>query len=73
MIPGKGERIATVGVICGIVISLPVAPTINVMLHGVHPIEPFVFLAVPAPLLGIALLASYMPARMSADKGPLVL
>jgi putative ABC transport system permease protein len=72
MILGKGTMIATIGVICGVVISLLVAPTINVMLYGVHPIDPFVFLAVPVLLLGVALLASYIPARRSANKDPLV-
>jgi len=72
MILGKGTMIAIIGIICGIVISLLVAPTINIMLYGVHPIDPFVFLAVPALLLGVALLASYVPARRSANKDPLV-
>jgi predicted permease len=72
MILGKGALIAAIGIICGIAISLLVAPTINVMLYGVHPIDPFVFLAVPALLLGVALLASYVPARRSANKDPLV-
>lgn len=72
MILGKGTMIAAIGVICGIVISLLVAPTINFMLYGVHPIDPFVLLAVPALLLGVALLASYIPARRAANKDPLV-
>jgi predicted permease len=72
MILGKGTMIATIGIICGIVISLFVAPTIDVMLYGVHPIDPFVFLAVPALLLGVALVASFIPARRAASNDPIV-
>jgi putative ABC transport system permease protein len=72
MILRKGTMISTIGVICGVLISLLVAPTINAMLYGVHPIDPFVFLGVPALLLGVALLASYIPARRAANKDPLV-
>src|SRR5882724_7917896 len=57
MILGKGTMIATLGIICGIAISLLVAPAIEAMLYGVHPLDSFVFLAVPALLLGVALLA----------------
>ena len=71
MILGRGTMIATMGIIGGIVISLFVAPTIDVMLYGVHPLDPFVFLAVPALLLGVALLASFVPARRAINKDPL--
>jgi ABC-type antimicrobial peptide transport system permease subunit len=72
MILGKRTLIAIIGIICGIVISLLVAPTINVTLYGVHPIAPSVFLGVPALLLGVALLASDVPARRAANEDPLV-
>lgn len=72
IILGKAAVIATTGIVCGIVISLFVAPTIETLLYGIHPIDPVVFLAVPALLLGVALLASYIPARRAANKDPLV-
>jgi len=72
MILGKGTVIATAGIVGGILISLLVAPAIGALLYGVHPIDPFVFLAVPTLLLGVALLASYLPARRAAHKDPLV-
>ena len=71
MILGKGTKIATIGIIGGIVISLFVAPAIGALLYGIHPIDPFVFLAVPALLLGVALLASFIPARRAINKDPL--
>jgi predicted permease len=72
MILGKGTIIAAIGIICGIAISLYVTPAIGVMLYGVHPTDPFVFLAVSALLLGVALLASFVPARRATNKDPLV-
>jgi ABC-type lipoprotein release transport system permease subunit len=40
-------------------------------LFGVSPIDPLTFLAVAAGLVGVALLASYLPARRAAGLDPM--
>jgi putative ABC transport system permease protein len=70
MILGKGALIAAIGILCGLSISLLVAPAMKALLYSVPPIDPPVFIAVPALLLGVALLASFMPARKAAGRNP---
>jgi putative ABC transport system permease protein len=70
MILGKGALIAAIGILCGLLISLLVAPAMKALLYSVPPIDPPVFIAVPALLLGVALLASFMPARKAAGRNP---
>jgi putative ABC transport system permease protein len=41
------------------------------MLFGISARDPIVFVAVPAFLLGIALLASYVPARRATRVNPI--
>jgi putative ABC transport system permease protein len=70
MILGKGALIAAIGILCGLLISLLVAPAMKALLYSVPPIDPPVFIAVPALLLGVALLASFMPAWKAAGRNP---
>jgi ABC-type lipoprotein release transport system permease subunit len=48
------------------------APLISSLLYGVRPIDPEVFIAVPLILMGVVLLASYIPARRAARVNPIV-
>ena len=42
------------------------------MLYAVSPADPMTFVAVPLLLAGVALLASFLPARRAARLDPLV-
>jgi ABC-type antimicrobial peptide transport system permease subunit len=48
------------------------APGIGSMLYGVRPIDPLVFLSVPAVFLVVAFLASSIPARRALHVDPIV-
>jgi len=48
------------------------APLISSVLYGVRPLDPDVFIAVPAILMVVALLASYIPAWRAARVNPIV-
>jgi ABC-type lipoprotein release transport system permease subunit len=41
------------------------------MLYGVKPVDPLVFLVVPLLLLGVTLVASYIPARRATRLDPI--
>jgi ABC-type lipoprotein release transport system permease subunit len=41
------------------------------MLYGVSPLDPTVFVAMPAILVIVALLATYLPARRAARADPM--
>jgi putative ABC transport system permease protein len=44
----------------------------STFLYGVRPTDPLTFTAVAALLLGVALLACYLPARRAAGIDPLI-
>lgn len=72
LVLSQGVVLAGVGVLVGILFAGITAPLISSLLYGVHPIDPLVFLSVPAVLVVVALLASYVPAMRASKVDPLV-
>jgi predicted permease len=62
---------AAAGTALGIVGSLGVMRLLSGMLYGVQPADPMVLAAVSALLMGVALLACYIPARRAARVDPM--
>jgi predicted permease len=65
-------RTVIVAAAIGLAICLGVTRVLERVLFGVSPLDATAFLAVPAFLFGVALLASYIPARRAARVDPLV-
>lgn len=61
-----------IGSAIGIVICGGVSWVLSSMLFGISPRDPMAFVFVPAFLVGIALLASYIPARRATRVNPVV-
>ena len=59
---------AAVGLVCGLIVSHLMAG----MLYGVRPSDPLTFAGVAVLLIGVALLACYIPARRAIRVDPLV-
>jgi predicted permease len=70
-IVAKGFLLAAIGIGAGLAVSASAASAIAGLLYGVKPHDPAVFLVVPALLLAVAGLASYLPARRATKVDPL--
>jgi predicted permease len=60
------------GVVLGLVGAALLSSSMTTLLFNVQPTDPVVFVAVPAVLLAVALLASYLPARRASRIDPLL-
>jgi putative ABC transport system permease protein len=67
----QGLTLTVIGAILGIVAALWVTRLLTTMLYGVTPADPLTLVAVVLLLLGVGLLASYVPARRAAAVDPL--
>jgi ABC-type antimicrobial peptide transport system permease subunit len=72
LIVGGGMRLAAIGVVLGIGGALLITPVIKAQLFNVSPADPLSFIGVALFLSGVALVASYVPARRAMAVDPLV-
>jgi ABC-type lipoprotein release transport system permease subunit len=63
--------LALAGAAVGVAAALIASRWIAGQLYGVRPTDPLAFLAVPALLIVVALLACYLPARRAMRVNPL--
>ncbi len=67
----QGLRLTLVGIVIGTTGALALTRVIRGLLYGVGPADPFTFAGVALVLTGVALLASYLPARRAAKIDPM--
>jgi putative ABC transport system permease protein len=72
LVLGQGARLTLLGVALGTVGALALSRVIASLLYGITATDPLTFLAVPAVLATVAVLASYAPARRAMRVDPLV-
>jgi putative ABC transport system permease protein len=72
LICGQSMTLTLLGVVLGLVGAFAVTRLMNSLLFGVTSTDPFIFTAVTVLLCGVALLASYIPARRAARVDPIV-
>ncbi len=72
LVLGQGLWLAGGGAIAGLVLAYFLARGVSALLFGVHPLDPATFLGVPLLLVGVALVACYIPARRATKVDPMV-
>ena len=70
VLAGAG-KLAAIGVGIGLIFALGLTRLMANLLYGVGPSDPLTFIAVPAILISVALLASYLPARRATQVQPI--
>jgi putative ABC transport system permease protein len=72
MVVGQGFNLAILGIVFGMPGALALTRHLNSLLYGIKPTDPLTLIAVAVLLVGVALLASYIPARRATKVDPLV-
>ena len=70
MVVRQGMALALAGVIIGVVTALGVTRLMASLLYGVTPKDPIAMTSVALLLVGVALAATYLPARRASQMDP---
>jgi predicted permease len=71
MVVAQGFRVVGAGVVVGIIAALLTTRALSSLLYGVGAIDIGTFLAMSATMVGVGLLASYLPARRASNVDPI--
>jgi putative ABC transport system permease protein len=69
---GHGLRLTLIGVFVGVAGAVALTRVLSSLLYDVTPTDPVTLILVSCVLIGVALLASYLPARRAARIDPMV-
>jgi putative ABC transport system permease protein len=72
LIVGQGLKLAALGVVLGTAGAFGLTRLMATLLFGVRPTDPLTFGLIALLLLGVALLASYLPARRALKLDPMI-
>jgi putative ABC transport system permease protein len=72
LVVGQGLKLVLIGVACGLVAALLLTRVMSSLLFGVSATDPATFIAISLVLIGVAVLASYIPARRAMNVDPMV-
>ncbi|MFL5616708.1 MAG: ABC transporter permease [Gemmatimonadaceae bacterium] len=72
MVVRQGVTLTAIGVVIGLIGAFALTRLMRTLLFGVTPTDPLTYLAIALVLGGVALLASYLPARRATRVDPVV-
>ena len=70
MVVAHGARVVGIGVAIGIVAALLFTRTLSSLLFGVQPVDAMTFVLMSLAMIGVGLLASFLPARHASNLDP---
>lgn len=73
MVLAQSARLAVTGCVIGVLLALSLGPVVKNLTYAVSIADPMILIAVVLLVLGVALVASYMPARRAAGSDPMVM
>jgi len=71
MVVTQGARVVALGVGIGIVVAILATRALGTLLFGVKAVDAATFVGMSLSMLGIGLLASYVPARRASRVDPI--
>jgi predicted permease len=71
LVLGQAARLAVTGSVLGVCVALALARVLRSLIYNVSPADPLTFVAVGLGVVGIALLACYLPARRATQASPM--
>ncbi len=72
LVIGQGMKMALIGVAIGLAGALGLTRFLSDLLYGVEPGDPLTFIAVSTLLIGVAVIASYIPALQASKVDPMM-
>jgi putative ABC transport system permease protein len=72
LVVGQGLLLLAIGIVVGLLGALALTRSLGSFLYGIRPADPLTFVCVVVILAGVALLASYIPARRAAKVDPMI-
>jgi len=71
MVVSQGARVILIGAVVGVGVALASTRLLDTLLYNVDAASPHVFVAMSIMMIGIGMLASYMPARRASSVDPI--
>ncbi|HEY7184470.1 MAG TPA: FtsX-like permease family protein, partial [Blastocatellia bacterium] len=71
LVLGQGVRLTMIGVAAGLTLALALTRFLSSLLYGVSAADPITFTTIALLFAGLALTASYLPARRAMKVDPL--
>ena len=72
MVVIQGLKLALIGIAIGLVLALALTRVLSSYLYGITPRDPLTLVVVALLLMGVALVACYLPARRATKVDPMV-
>jgi ABC-type antimicrobial peptide transport system permease subunit len=71
MVVSQGARVVLIGAVVGVLAALASTRFLETLLYEVDAVSPVVFIAMSIMMVGIGMLASYVPARRASNVSPI--
>jgi ABC-type antimicrobial peptide transport system permease subunit len=71
MVVSQGARVVLIGAVVGVVVALASTRFLKTLLYEVDAVDPLMFIAMSITMIGIGMLASYVPAHRASRVDPI--